>query len=42
MERASLDRDPAYDGVFWLAVRTTGIFCRPTCPARKPLPQNVE
>ena len=42
MERASRDRDPAYDGVFWLAVRTTGIFCRPTCPARKPLPGNVE
>ena len=35
-------RDPAYDGVFVTAVRTTGIFCRPTCPARKPRPENVE
>ncbi len=42
MERAYLERDPAYDGLFFLGVRTTSIFCRPTCPARKPLPQNVE
>ncbi len=35
-------RDAAYDGLFFLAVRTTGIYCRPTCPARKPLPRNVE
>jgi O-6-methylguanine DNA methyltransferase len=33
--------DPAYDGRFVAAVRTTGIFCRPTCTARKPLPKNV-
>src|SRR5262245_528548 len=42
MERAYQVRDPAYNGLFFLGVRTTGIFCRPTCPARKPLPQNVE
>lgn len=41
MERAFLAKDASYDGVFYLAVRTTGIFCRPSCPARKPLPQNV-
>src|SRR6186997_552557 len=42
MVRAFLDSDTAYDGVFFTAVKTTGIFCRPACPARKPLPQNVE
>ena len=41
MEQAHLRRDASYDGLFFLGVRTTGIFCRPTCPARKPLPQNV-
>jgi AraC family transcriptional regulator of adaptative response/methylated-DNA-[protein]-cysteine methyltransferase len=42
MYRALVDRDSAYDGVFTVAVRTTGIFCRPTCPARKPHQDNVE
>jgi AraC family transcriptional regulator of adaptative response/methylated-DNA-[protein]-cysteine methyltransferase len=42
MEAAYLRRDASYDGVFFLGVRTTGIFCRPSCPARKPLPRNVE
>jgi len=42
MRRASLERDASYDGIFYLGVRTTGVFCRPTCPARKPLPRNVE
>jgi AraC family transcriptional regulator of adaptative response/methylated-DNA-[protein]-cysteine methyltransferase len=42
MRRAYLRRDPAYDGIFLVAVRTTGIFCRPVCPARSPLPRNVE
>jgi AraC family transcriptional regulator of adaptative response/methylated-DNA-[protein]-cysteine methyltransferase len=42
MERACLQRDATYDGIFFIGVRTTGIFCRPTCPARKPLPRNVE
>jgi AraC family transcriptional regulator, regulatory protein of adaptative response / methylated-DNA-[protein]-cysteine methyltransferase len=42
MERAYLERDGAFDGIFFTAVRTTKIFCRPTCPARKPLAKNVE
>lgn len=42
MERAYLSRDAAYDGIFFVAVRTTGIFCRPTCRVRSPLPKNVE
>ncbi|HSP06748.1 MAG TPA: Ada metal-binding domain-containing protein, partial [Acidobacteriota bacterium] len=36
MERAFLNRDSSYDGIFVTGVRTTGIFCRPSCPARKP------
>ncbi len=42
MYRALLRHDPAYEGVFWLGVRTTGIFCRPTCRARTPNRENVE
>jgi len=42
MERAFLRSDASYDGVFFVAVRTTGVFCRPSCPARKPRPANVE
>ena len=42
MKRAYLHSDGAYDGLFFLGVRTTGIFCRPTCAARKPRPENVE
>jgi len=42
MMRAMLERDASFDGVFFAAVRTTGIFCRPSCPARKPKPENVE
>ncbi len=41
MERAYQKKDASYDGVFYLAVRTTGIFCKPSCTARKPLPENV-
>src|SRR5260370_14573915 len=41
MQQAFLEQDTTYDGIFLLGVRTTGIFCRPTCPARKPLPKNV-
>jgi AraC family transcriptional regulator of adaptative response/methylated-DNA-[protein]-cysteine methyltransferase len=40
-ERAFFASDPAYDGRFVAAVRTTGIYCRPSCRARKPLPRNV-
>jgi AraC family transcriptional regulator of adaptative response/methylated-DNA-[protein]-cysteine methyltransferase len=42
MERAYLASDASYDGIFFLGVRTTGIFCKPSCPARKPFPRNVE
>lgn len=40
-ERAFYASDAAYDGRFVAAVRTTGIFCRPSCRVRKPLPKNV-
>ena len=39
--RAVATRDAAFDGSFVFAVRTTGIFCRPSCPARRPAPRNV-
>jgi AraC family transcriptional regulator of adaptative response/methylated-DNA-[protein]-cysteine methyltransferase len=42
MYDAVLREDSAFDGIFFTAVRTTGIFCRPTCSARKPARQNVE
>ncbi|MBA2351344.1 MAG: bifunctional transcriptional activator/DNA repair protein Ada [Burkholderiales bacterium] len=42
MEKAYLGRDASYEGIFFVGVRTTAIFCRPTCPARSPLPRNVE
>jgi len=41
MYRALCDRDSEYEGVFFVGVKTTGIFCRPTCPARKPLQKNI-
>ena len=41
MLRAFLARDVSYDGVFLAAVTTTGVFCRPSCPARKPRPEHV-
>src|SRR5262245_4145201 len=34
-------RDPAADGTFYFSVRTTGVYCRPTCPARQALRENV-
>jgi AraC family transcriptional regulator, regulatory protein of adaptative response / methylated-DNA-[protein]-cysteine methyltransferase len=34
-------RDPTWDGVVFVAVRTTGVYCRPVCPARTPLARNV-
>lgn len=36
-----LDKDATYEGLFITAVKTTGIFCRPTCRARKPKIENV-
>ena len=38
---ALLARDPAYDGFAYVGVTTTGVFCRLTCPARKPKRRNV-
>lgn len=35
-------RDPALDGVVFVAVKTTGIYCRPVCRARTPLERNIE
>ena len=42
MYRALARRDSGYEGVFYTGVKTTGIFCRPTCRAKKPKPENVE
>lgn len=42
MYRALLKKDSTFEGVFYVGVKTTGIFCRPTCPARKPKSENVE
>ena len=42
MYRALIARDQSFEGLFYACVRTTGIFCRPTCHARKPKPENVE
>src|SRR5438874_12173576 len=39
--RAVLDREPAADGAFYYAVRSTRIYCRPTCPARRPRREHV-
>jgi AraC family transcriptional regulator of adaptative response/methylated-DNA-[protein]-cysteine methyltransferase len=38
---ALLARDPAYDGQFYFSVETTGIYCRPSCPARRPKREHV-
>jgi AraC family transcriptional regulator of adaptative response / DNA-3-methyladenine glycosylase II len=38
--RALLTRDARFDGRFFTGVRTTGIYCRPVCPARTPKPEN--
>lgn len=40
--QAMLERRPSANGLFYVAVRTTGIYCRPTCSARTPKRQNVE
>ncbi len=41
-EQAMLRRDPAFDGRFFVAVKTTGIYCRPVCRARMPRRENVD
>ncbi len=40
--QAYLKRDRSFEGIFFLAVKTTGIFCRPGCSARAPKKSNVE
>lgn len=40
-DRARLARDARFDGVFFTAVKSTGIYCRPVCPAPPPKPGNV-
>ena len=34
-------RDPSAEGQFWYSIITTGVYCRPTCPARHALPENI-
>lgn len=41
-QRARVARDPRFDGCFFIAVKTTKIYCRPICPAPSPKEQNVE
>ncbi len=40
--QALLDKNSSYEGVFFVGVKTTGVFCRPTCRARKPKKENCE
>ncbi len=42
MYRAFINRDSSFDGIFITGVNTTGIFCRPLCPAIKPKAENLE
>src|SRR3989475_11769756 len=42
MYRVLVNRDPSFEGIFFVGVRTTGIFCRPTCTAKKPAQENVD
>lgn len=41
-DAARLRRDPDFDGVFFIAVKTTGIYCRPVCRVRQPLTRNID
>jgi AraC family transcriptional regulator, regulatory protein of adaptative response / methylated-DNA-[protein]-cysteine methyltransferase len=38
---AVADRDPEADGRFFYSVRTTGVYCRPSCPSRRARPENI-
>jgi len=42
MYNALLNRDSSFEGIFLVGVKTTGVFCRPTCTARKPKKENVD
>lgn len=37
-----IKKNKEYEGIFFVGVKTTGVFCRPTCPARKPKFENCE
>jgi AraC family transcriptional regulator of adaptative response/methylated-DNA-[protein]-cysteine methyltransferase len=39
---ALVRRDPQYEGIVYYGIKTTGVFCRPTCTARKPNFENCE
>jgi AraC family transcriptional regulator of adaptative response / methylphosphotriester-DNA alkyltransferase methyltransferase len=39
---AVLNSDPAYDGLFFYAVKSTGIFCRPSCKSKNPKIENID
>src|SRR5262249_4850163 len=41
LDRARLSRDPRFDGKFFIAVTSTGIYCRPVCPSRSSKSVNV-
>src|SRR4051812_15799142 len=41
LERIRVSRDPRFDGKFFIAVTSTGIYCRPICPSRTSKPSNV-
>jgi AraC family transcriptional regulator of adaptative response / DNA-3-methyladenine glycosylase II len=40
-EEARYARDAAFDGLLFIGVHSTGIYCRPVCPARQPQSRNV-
>src|SRR6266699_1505973 len=42
MYLALVNRDSSFEGIFFVGVRTTGIFCLPTCTAKKPARENVD
>lgn len=42
MYKALLEKNSSFEGIFVVGVKTTGIFCRPTCTARKPKRENVD
>src|SRR5436190_15426480 len=41
LDRARTSRDPRFDGKFFIAVTSTGIYCRPVCPVRSPKRTNI-
>ena len=41
LDRARVSRDPRFDGKFFIAVTSTGIYCRPICPVPSPKRSNV-